>query len=475
MEWNEKELLNCERRRESRVTKSSLDGRNAFENDYTRIILCSSFRRLQDKAQVFPLDDSDFIRTRLTHSIEVSSIASSIGASIEKQLLDNNNMDIKHKGEVRAILASVGLLHDLGNTPFGHFGELAVQQFFIDFFNKPQNANIVSELSEAEKKDFMHFDGNAHVLRIVSKLQYIRDIYGLNLTYAVLASLLKYPRSSVEGNVDDSIEVSYKKYGYFQSEKDTFNQIVEKTNIIRKDKKVCRHPLVFLMEAADDIAYSVADIEDGIKKGILTIGKVNQILHEFLEYNDDGSKRNIRDEEQKILDILTQQIDDSYPNNDERIIQMLRVSVQSFMIASVVEQFEIEYNDIMEGRFDKELLNVSKAGRIRAAFKRIATIIFADKDIIACELAGDKIINRLLELLVCAVTNKDAKWNLLFEKKNTKERRLYTIISDNYRYIYENHSSQKLYDRLLLVTDFICGMTDYYALNLYQKLNGIII
>ncbi len=351
-----------------------------------------------------------------------------------------------------------------------------MQKFFEEFFNNPKNEELVRELTEEEKLDFQYFDGNSHVIRLVTRLQYIRDIYGLNLTYATLAALLKYPRSSKEGNKkEEGIGVSYKKFGYFQSEKETFNQIVEKTNIRRPDRTICRHPLVFLMEAADDIAYSVADIEDGIKKGILSIGKVKEILNKYLFFNEDDSERNISDEERKIFNILTEQIDDRYPNNDERIIQLLRSSVQSFMIKSVVEAFQEEYENIMEGRFDKELLNESKAGRIREAFKQIAIIIFADKDIIGNELAGEKIITRLLELFIGAVTNKNCNGILLYKQERTKEAKLYRMISDNYRFIYENHSSKTLYERLLLVTDYICGMTDYFALDLYKKLNGIII
>jgi len=475
MEWTGDSLLNSYRRRTSRVSKSTNDGRNEFENDYSRVLSCSAFRRLQDKAQVFPLDQSDFIRTRLTHSIEVSAIGNSIGASIEKFLINIEKLDKDKKGEIKSILATVGLLHDLGNTPFGHFGEYAVQKFFRDFFQDNSNKELVDQLSDEEKFDFENFDGNAHVLRIISKLQYIMDIYGLNLTYATLASVIKYPRSSVEGNQKSSRnKVSFKKYGYFQSEKETFNEIVEKTKIKRRDGIVCRHPLVFLMEAADDIAYSVADIEDGIKKRIITIEKVKQILNRHLFFNDDDTDRKPSDEEEELYKILSEQIDDNYPNNDERIIQLLRAKVQSFMIKSVVQCFKDNYESIMEGRFDEEILNVSKAGRVREAFKKIANIIFCDKEIIKNELAGEKIITRLLEQFVGAVTNKDSNGNYLFQKNNTKEQRLYKLISDNYRFIYEKCSNQTVYDRLLLVTDFICGMTDYYALELYQKISGVI-
>ena len=458
------------------MVKSISDGRNPFENDYSRIILSSCFRRLQDKTQVYPLDDSDFIRTRLTHSIEVSAIASSIGASVEQFLLGNRTankkMGIEYKGHIKSILASAGLLHDMGNTPFGHFGEYAVQEFFKNFFKDPKNEHLTNQLTKEQRSDFENFDANAHVLRLVTKLQYIQDIYGLNLTYATLATLLKYPRSSIEGNKKSEF-ISYKKYGYFQSEKETFDLIVENTNIKRRDGKVCRHPLVFLLEAADDIAYSVADIEDGIKKKIITLEDVNNILEQVLYYNDDNSRRNITEKEEELFLTLKLQIDDGYINSEERIVQIFRARVQNFMIESVVEKFVEEYDSIMNGRFDHELLNVSCAGRIRKAFKEIAKNIFNDKEIIQNELAGEKVVTNLLILFVGAVTNMDDKRKLLFQKNGTKESRLYEMISDNYRYIYSYHSSKTLYDRLLLVTDYISGMTDYYALRLYKSLNGI--
>lgn len=475
MRWDNQELLNCSRRRSSRVDKSKLDGRNAFENDYTRVILCSSFRRLQDKTQVFPLEENDYVRTRLTHSIEVSSIASSIGASIEKILIEEKgDLTQDSKGQIRAILGTAGLLHDIGNPPFGHFGEIAIRNFFKDYFSNNKNKELIKELSDEQKMDFEYFDGNAHAFRIITKLQYTRDIYGLNLTYATLVSLLKYPRSSKEGNKKGDKRASYKKFGYFQSEKQTFLDIVQKTNIKSSFGKVYRHPLAFLLEAADDIAYSVADVEDGIKKGILTVEIICNILYKYLYYNDDGSKRNISDREKEIIKTLKMQIDDNYPDNDERLVQIFRAKVQSFMIESVVQCFSEVYDEIMEGKFDDEILMVSKAGRIRQAFKEISNILFNDKEIIKNELLGEKVITRLLELFVSAMTNKNSVGELLFKKNNTKEKRLYMLISDNYRYIFELYSKQNTYDRLMLVTDFICGMTDCYALDLYKKLNGVI-
>ncbi|QOR36493.1 deoxyguanosinetriphosphate triphosphohydrolase [Clostridium sp. 'deep sea'] len=469
MKWDSSSLLNNTRRRPSRSGKLANDNRNVFENDYGRIILSSGFRRLQDKAQVFPLDTSDFIRTRLTHSIEVAAIASSMGTSIERFLIKNKHMSLQHKGELKAILSSVGLLHDIGNTPFGHFGEYAIQQYFREFLKS--NTHINKQLTALQKQDLQYFDGNAHSLRLITKLQYVQDIYGLNLTYATLAALIKYPCNSLEGNKKNK-GVCLKKFGYFQSEQNTFTDIAKKTGLIQNNGVVCRHPLVFIMEAADDIAYSVTDLEDGIKKKVLSLNQIKRFLEKKLYTNEDGSARVMLPQEQEILNKLNLKIADDYPDNEARIIQILRAKIQGFMIESVVEEFENSYKDIINGSYNKELLNQSKASTIRNALKEISYIIFNNKVIITKELAGESVITNLLNLFVKGLTATDENNKLLFKKANTKENRLYRIISTNYRYIYEQHSKQSVYDRLLLITDFICGMTDYYAVDLFKKLSG---
>lgn len=187
-------LLNEKRFREKSSTNSS-DGRNPFENDYGRLISSSPIRRLQDKTQVFPLEQSDFIRTRLTHSLEVSYIASSIGQSIENILLKSKEINVELKGNLSSLLRVAGLVHDLGNPPFGHFGEEAIKKFFKDYFHKNK-----SSLNELEKADFEYFDGNVQTLRILSKLYYFGDDKGYNLNFSSLASIVKYPSNSLEGN-----------------------------------------------------------------------------------------------------------------------------------------------------------------------------------------------------------------------------------------------------------------------------------
>lgn len=264
MDWNS--LLNADRMRKS--TRVEGDSRSAYESDYDRIIYCSAFRRLQDKAQVFPLEKYDYVRTRLTHSLEVASLGRSLGKDVSEKLESSGvkyfieNPYVKY--DIANIVASACLVHDVGNPPFGHFGETAMQSWFTNFLSKDLYKD---KLSLGQKIDLLKFEGNAQSFRILSRLQFLIDENGLNLTFASLTSMLKYPRSSVEvykvtdDRIDKLLEekeleskVSYKKHGCFQSELATFEKVKQLTGIGN-----CRHPLTFLVEAADDIANSEAD------------------------------------------------------------------------------------------------------------------------------------------------------------------------------------------------------------------------
>jgi dGTPase len=463
MNWEE--LLKPVRFRDKSTIKSIYDARNEFENDYSRLVFSSPFRRLQDKAQVFPLDNSDFVRTRLTHSIEVSTFARSIGISVEDQLITQHKLDEKYRGHISAILANAGLVHDIGNTPFGHFGEFAMQAFYknfmkFDLINHEDKFDL--KLNDAEKADFTNFDGNVQAFRLLKKLQYLKDEHSYNLTYPTLATVIKYPRSSTEGN-NKSKGISYKKFGYFQSEKVYFDQISEELGF-----KGYRYPLTFLLEAADDIAFSVADIEDGCKKGILEQRKILQILEESLK---DAS-----DEEKKFIDIFKDEITNIKDHNaDEKSIavQNFRIKVQSFMIQAVIGEFLDHHDDILNGNYETELLKNSKAKNLRKAFEEMSYIIFDSPLIIKKELVGYKIISFFLEEFIKALLSDD------HENPKTKNGKLNTLLSNNYKFI-KNHfpytrdgKNNELYNRLQLVNDYICGMTDSFALNLYQKLSGI--
>jgi dGTPase len=433
------------------------DGRNPFENDFTRVIFSSSFRRLQDKTQVFQLDKGDFVRTRLTHSMEVSSLGRSIGLSLENQLINDEKLSEDNRGKIPSILAAAGLVHDLGNPPFGHFGESAIQSFFKDYF--ATHPEIVGQLTPQQRADLENFDGNVQTFRVLRKLHYIKDRDGMNMTHAVLATVIKYPFSSLEGN-RKSDELSRKKFGFFESEKDDFNTIQETFDLVK------RFPLTFLLEAADDIAYSVADIEDACKKGIIGADDIRAFLKDSL------MEVMLSDEEREadfitLFDRLYDEVDHSYKNRLELAVQQFRIIAQRFMIKAVIKQFTDNLDAIIAGEYDKDLLEDSYASNIRKAFKLIGVKIFGHKSIIENEIIGFNVVTYLLKEFVPAVLSEG-------KGTNPKDKRYYDLISSNYRFIYENFTEKSIYNRLQLVADYISGMTDNFALKRYQKFKGIL-
>ncbi|XLS27392.1 dGTP triphosphohydrolase [Flavobacteriaceae bacterium M23B6Z8] len=437
----------------NRTATISIDGRDPFEKDYGRLISSSPIRRLQDKTQVFPLESSDYIRTRLTHSLEVSYIGGSIGKSIEKYVIDEKKeLPESHRGQISSLLRCSGLVHDLGNPPFGHFGESAIQNYFKDYFD-----NNEVDLSDKEKADFLNFDGNVQTFRILRRLHFFKDEHSFNLTFPTLASIIKYPSNSIEGNKKKKAkEIRQKKYGYFASEEEDYQIINEKLGLNNR-----RHPIVYLMEAADDIAYCAADIEDGVKLGILNYETLRNVFEKNLKANKD----------------LLEELDVYHKNNDNKLsdklsltVQQFRVKTQGKMIEGVVDCFKKNYKKIMTGTFEHELIDRSRGSDIRESFEELQRIVFDNKKIMQTELAGWEIIYGLLDIFIPATKSEEFK-----SGGNTKEARLYKNISSSYRYIYENYNrhDNEVYNKMQLVVDFISGMTDTYALNLYRKLKGI--
>ncbi|WP_308003893.1 dGTP triphosphohydrolase, partial [uncultured Chryseobacterium sp.] len=409
------ELLLGGKRFRGKSTTSDTDGRNEFENDYGRLISSAPIRRLQDKTQVFPLEQSDYIRTRLTHSLEVSYIASSIGQSIEKYLLDIGDIDESQKGNLSSLLRVAGLVHDLGNPPFGHFGEEAIKKFFKDYFE--QNTTSLSDL---EKSDFENFDGNVQTFRILSKLAYFGDEFGYNLTYSSLASIIKYPSNSIDGNKNPYTEISKKKFGYFVTETEKYKEISDYLKLRNK-----RSPIVYLLEPADDIAYSAADIEDGIKLGIININTVKEIFTKNLDHN--------KNEVIGYLDSLIEEYKNEKYIDDSLIIQKFRIFTQRKMIESIIECFKSNYEEIMLGDFESEIIDKSAASDIRKSYKKLQYSIFNDKTILKKEIAGWEAIYGLLKIFIKATKSTNFK-----AAGNTYESRLFNIISASHRKVYED-------------------------------------
>lgn len=474
MEW--KELLCGERLRKSAKPKSDTDYRSEFEKDYHRIIGSASFRRLQDKTQVFPLDKNDFVRTRLTHSLEVSSIAKSLGQSIGKILSEKKIISESEAGAMADILLCAGLLHDIGNPPFGHFGECVIREWFekalnsLEYKKKP----LASYLTEQQIKDLCNFEGNAQSLRVVSRLHHLVDDKGMNLTKALMNSIIKYPVSSVE--IDKAAgDIRLKKMGYFAADRAIFESIVSATGAGDK-----RYPLVYLLEAADDIAYSTADIEDGVKKGIISYNKLLYLLSNNSYRNLYGEGVNNKSEYKDMVysvDRLKGLYEKALENNeaDPEIyaVQNWAVSMQSVMIQSVISAFIEHYDEIMEGNYKKDLFYGTHSEVLIKVLKQTAyENIFQSSGIIKLEVAAEGILRFLLEQFVGAAVNYKTG-----EYMTEKQGKLMQLVSPNYLNVYEKEAAHKtegeaLYLRLLLVTDFIAGMTDNYAKTLYQEFTG---
>ena len=469
MKWEQ--LLSAKRHRQvSSVAKTKEDLRNEFEKDYHRIIGSASFRRLQDKTQVFPLDQSDFIRTRLTHSLEVSSYAKSLGQNIGEYIIHHikdETFSWKQREEICNILECAGLIHDIGNPPFGHFGEIVIREWFQRNLPKLQYKGEAVEqlLSEEMRQDFYHFEGNAQALRLVSKLHYLVDEYGMNLTYALLNTIVKYPVSSLEIN-KNSEDIKDKKLGYYCADREIFEAIIKETGTEGK-----RHPLTFVLEAADDIAYKTADIEDGFVKGFISYAQLKEELRMLEEREPHNPFRPMEKLEHKYQSGIRRQVQ----NPEEYAVKNWIIQVQGFLINCATYGFTSNYRAIMEGTYKTDVFCGTYGQGLMNLLGDLAyRKIFDTPTIYKLEMKESVILNFLMDKFVNAVLYYDTG-----SKLSEVDKRLVSFISDNYKSAYHHQAQgkseeEKLYLRLLLATDTICGMTDSYAKRLYQELNAMI-
>ena len=468
MEW--RMLLSPMRERGSSGRSKSADLRSEFEKDYHRIIGSASFRRLQDKTQVFPLDKSDFIRTRLTHSLEVSSLGKSLGQNIGENILKfrrNSGFTPQMKEDISHILECAGLIHDIGNPPFGHFGEVAIREWFagnlpkLSFCGQP----VEDILSEQMKQDFYHFEGNAQALRLVTRLHYLVDEHGMNLTYALLNTIIKYPVPST-GIRPDSGNIKDKKMGYYLADEEIFRKVTETTGAGNS-----RHPLTYILEAADDLAYKTADIEDAFVKGFITYYTLEQELAPLERACPESSFKPL----EKLRQLYDRGQKKGVSNPESYAVKNWIISAQGFLINCATFGFTSNYDSIMAGTFRYDLFYGTFGEKLMdllgdMAFRRV----FSSMEIYKMEVAESAILNNLMEKLVRAVLYYDTD-----VEQDTIDKRVVSFISDNYKNAYKlqakgKSEAEKLYLRLLLVTDYVCGMTDSYAKRLYQEMNGII-
>ncbi len=429
-------------------TADGADGRNPFENDYSRVVLSSYVRRMQDKAQVFPLAQNDFVRTRLTHSMEVSCFAKGLGLGVEKFMLARGLLDDRQRGFIPSILETAGLVHDIGNPPFGHFGEESIRVFFrkLKTDETSKAGQAYQTLPPEQRADFENFDGNVQGFRILKSLAPNRHGDSFNLTFALLGTVVKYPFSSIDGNKKTENPFQ-KKFGYFCSERDAYQKITAELGLAAGQ----RHPLTYLVEAADDIAYSVCDIEDGCKIGLIRLADLKERFK-----GTDGETE---------LQRLTGKY--SFDDDRELFVQQFRIAMQSKMIRDVVKTFCDNIDSIVNGDFKRDLLSASDSAAIREVFKDLGDINFSHKSVLKRELLGDTVITYLLNILTDAVFSHSPD-----EKGTSKNNKIISLICSKKKDAEILKSTGNTYEKFQKIVDYVSGMTDSFALRMYQEFTG---
>lgn len=424
------------------------DDRTEFQRDYDRLIFSAPFRRLQNKTQVFPLPGSIFVHNRLTHSLEVSSVGRSLGNDVSRALLERHpELKDTHFMELGSIVSAACLAHDLGNPPFGHSGEKAIGTYFSEgngrFLKEYKCDETGDSLTEDQWNDLVSFEGNANAFRLLTHHFNGRRKGGFVMTYSTLASIVKYPFSSNLSN-------GKRKFGFFQAEKESYLRIAEELGIKRLESpegtlKFARYPLVYLVEAADDICYEIMDIEDAHKLKILTTEETKELL---LSYFPEENR-------QRILQRMST-VDDS----NEQIVY-LRSCVINTLETECVKVFVENEDKILAGEFQGSLIDhIDEIPR--QAYRRCEEISYAriynSKDVMDIEIAGFKVITTLIDLMVQAAIHPDKAFSqLLINRVSTQ----YDI------------KAPTLYGRIMAVLDYISGMTDVYAMDMYRKINGM--
>ena len=419
------------------------DDRSEFKRDYDRLIFSAPFRRMQNKTQVFPLPGSIFVHNRLTHSLEVASVGMSLGNDVAHCVMKTRpELAATLFTQIGTIVSTACLAHDMGNPPFGHSGEKAIQTFFTE----GKGAYLKDRLSPELWNDITHFEGNANAFRLLAHRFKGRRDGGFVMTYTTLASIVKYPFASALA------EKGHGKFGFFCTEADIFRRIADDLGIIRKSADGCpaeyaRHPLVYLVEAADDICYEIMDIEDAHKLKIVTYEETKRL---FLDFFDEMGQNHIM---QRIHD-------EEITDDNEKVIYM-RACVINALERACVDAFMRHEDEIMRGEFSGSLID-SIDDRLVKAYHNCTELskkrIYKSKPVLDVELSGFKIMDSLMEVMTEAAVNPQRFYS----------RQLISRVSSQY-----DISAPDLETRIMAVIDYISGMTDVYALDIYQKINGI--
>ncbi len=441
MDWN-KLISNKRLGQEFRHSKPH-DDRTEFKRDYDRLIFSAPFRRLQNKTQVFPLPGSIFVHNRLTHSLEVASVGMSLGNDVAHRIIKEKRPELKDTmfEQIGQIVSTACLAHDLGNPPFGHSGEKAIQTFFTE----GPGSFLKEEVSPAFWDDITHFEGNANAFRLLTHQFKGRRPGGFVMTYSTLASIVKYPFAS-------STASKKGKFGFFCSEQDFYQRIADEMGIIRLSKdgeplRYVRHPLVYLVEAADDICYEIMDLEDAHKLKILSYAETEKLLLSF--FNEEEKAR-----------IQRRIIEEGVLDPNEMVVYM-RACVIGKLESECVNTFIKHEEDILNGSFTGSLIshiNELQAKAYEECSKLSVERIYQSRPVLDVELSGYKIMETLMEQMTEAVIHPNR-----FYSKQLIDR-----VSSQY-----DIKAKDLETRIMAMIDYIAGMTDVYALDVYQKMNGI--
>ncbi len=485
IDWSKYLSTERERVSESKIGRKeegeNFDMRNEFESDFGRVIFSSAARRMHDKTQVFPLTSGDYVHTRLTHSLEVMNIAVSLGSSLCRNDEFKKEYGIKGAYELEqkicAILKTAAFVHDIGNPPFGHYGEQTIQDYFT---SNRWLAFLPEEMKEEYGEydfnhfDFTEFDGNAEGFRILTRGQYLGDLYGLNLTYATLGAYLKYPNSDPK---EKEGYIGKHKHGIFKTEKEIFGKVVNACHMRNNDGTIKRHPFSFLVEAADTICYTVMDLEDGISLDKIDVDDICFYVNEYVEEhaNHADFTSNMVCKGHFCLEKLLRLKDRNYKK--KRDVDF-RVALINYFVKLSVKNFINNLESIDQGTYNQELLNDDPLKIAEALGEYAKTYLFSDYSIESAELTGFSVITGLLNIVLEKVLVKDPK----------KDVRIYHMLSESgLKLVHQENDLYNpdieefelkvkdlpLYYRLRLVVDWISGMTDKYAVETYQKLSGI--
>jgi dGTPase len=433
----------------------SKDTRSEYQRDFDRIIFSSAFRRLQNKTQVFPLPGSVFVHNRLTHSLEVASVGRSLGSLagefIVKNFRDELSKESKsfYKHNLYNVISSACLCHDIGNPAFGHSGEDAI----ASYFEKNEN-RLKSKFSDKEWTDFIHFEGNANAFRILSQKQTGKSESSLGLTFATMVSIAKYPCESVARNKKS---LHRKKFGFFQSEKENFQKLASETQLVRENENPLiykRHPFVWLIEAADDICYNIIDLEDSHRLGIIDHDKCRNLLENLIESFDPEAMDKVKSRLESISDYNEQ-------------IAYLRAKSIGQLIKETSNAFQQQIDLILNGNLEKPLLDFVKEnnGDAKKILNDIEEFsienIYNHHSVVEIENAGFNVMYELLSHFIEPILKNS-------ENRSKSEQKAVKLVPSQFLY-----QSGTDYEKVMGVLDFVSGMTDNFATDLYRRIKGI--